>query len=274
MKNFLLFIVLLLGIVFYFGIHYALNNNDEGRILRIGVECDYPPNNWEENRMTDTNIPLSNKKGFYAEGYDVQIAKIVAKSIGANLEVKKIAWDDLIPALNRREIDAIFSGMLDTNERKKLISFSDVYGVQFIYSVMVKDSSKYSNAENLTDFEGARFVGQKGTNLDAAIEQLTGAIHLPPVDTVNKMFDELSADNADGIIVDSETITLYQKTYPHLKEIKFPEGKGFVFDYSGVCAGIHKQNLKLADEINNVLKNISLQDRQKIMDHSILRSEN
>ena len=272
MKNFLLVVVLLIGITFYFGIHYALNNNVD-RVLRVGVECDYPPNNWEENRRTDSNIPLANKEGFYAEGYDVQIAKIVAKSIRAELKITKIAWEDLIPALNRSEIDAIFSGMLDTRERKKLIAFSDVYGVQFIYSVLVKNNSKYSQAKNLTDFEGARFVGQKNTNLDAAINQLSGAIHLPPVDTVSEMFDELLADKADGIIVDSETIGLYQKTYPHLKEIKFPENKGFIFDYTGVCAGIHKQNLQLANEINSVLKNISQQDRQKIMDRSIIRSE-
>ncbi len=272
MKSFLLVVVLLIGITFYFEVHYALNNDSE-RVLRIGIECDYPPNNWEEERPTDSNVPLANKKDFYAEGYDVQVAKIVAKSIGAELEIKKIAWEDLIPALNNDEIDAIFSGMLDTSERKKLIAFSDVYGVQFIYSVMVKNGSKYSQAKNLTDFDGARFVGQKDTNLDTAINQLTGAIHLPPVNTVSEMFETLLADNADGIVVDSETVGLYHKTYSNLKEIKFPESKGFVFDYSGVCAGINKNNTKLLNEINTVLKNISQQERQKIMDNSIMRSE-
>ena len=273
MKNFLLIVVLLVGITFYFGIHYALNNNDEERVLRIGVECDYPPNNWEEPRHTGSNVPLINKEGFYAEGYDIQIAKIVAKAIGAKLEIKKIAWNDLIPALNRREIDAIFSGMLDTSERKKLIDFTETYEEKTTeYGVFVHKDGKWADAKNLTDFSGARFIAQKDTNLDAVINQLPGAVHLQPVDTVGKVFDSLIKNEADGTIVDVQFMNSYRKIYPDLEGITFPKDKGFVFNYSGICAGIRKNDAKLADEINNVLKNLSQQDRQKIMDRAIILS--
>ncbi|MBR2209166.1 MAG: transporter substrate-binding domain-containing protein [Synergistaceae bacterium] len=269
MKNFLLVAVMLFCITVYAGVRYDTKGD---RVLRVGTECDYAPNNWEEHRETDSNVPLANKEGYYAEGYDIQVAKIVAKSIGAKLEVRKIAWEDLIPALNRREIDAIFSGMLDTSERKQSIAFTDTYEDRVTeYAILVQKYGRWANAKKLTDFEGARFVGQEGTNLDDAIDQLPGAIHLPPVDTAAKMIEALNRGKADGIITDFEIMSSYVKTYPHLKAIRLPKNETFVFDYTGVCAGVRKTDVKLTKEINSALKNISQHERKRLMDRSVAR---
>jgi len=271
LKNFLLVAVLLLCASIFAAVHFNANE----RILRVGVECDYPPNNWEEERMSNINVPIVNKSGFYADGYDIQIAKIVAKSIGAELKIKKIAWEDLIPALNRREIDAIFSGMLDTSERKKLIDFSESYEERMTeYAILVQKDGPFADAKNLTDFVGARFVGQENSNFDDAIEQITGAIHLPPVAIASKMLEKLLKNEADGIVTDVELINSYVKNNPSLTGIIFPKDKSLVFDYTGVCAGVRKSDVNLTKEINVVLKNIPMQERQKIMDNSRLRSEN
>ena len=53
--------------------------------------------------------------------------------------------------------------------------------------------------------------------------------------------------------------------------IKFPRGEGFNFGYTGVCAGVRKDDKKLLEEINNVLDGLSKRDRQRIMDRSIAR---
>ena len=37
----------------------------------VGLECAYQPFNWTENKKTETNYPISNMKGKFAEGYDV-----------------------------------------------------------------------------------------------------------------------------------------------------------------------------------------------------------
>ena len=269
MKKFFLIAVLLLSASLYVGMRYAA---DSGRVLRVGVECDYAPNNWEENQPTAFNVPLANKEGAYAEGYDIQIAKIVAHSIGAKLEVKKIAWEDLIPALIRREIDVIFSAMLDTSERRKVINFTDTYEDRVTeYAILVQKNGAYTNSKKLTDFEGARFVGQEGTNLDVAIDQIPGVIHLPPVTTAHQMIDKLNKKEADGIITDFEIMNTYVRTYPHLKAIRLPKDETFVFDYTGVCAGVRKQDKELTKKINDALKQISQNERQRIMDRSIAK---
>ena len=277
MRSFILVVVLLVVSVFFFGIRYNTSNNvaEPERVLRVGVECDYPPNNWEDGRSTNFNIPLLNNEGFYADGYDVQIAKLAAKSIGAKLEVKKIAWEDLIPALNNNEIDVIFSGMLDTSARRKLIDFTESYEDRLtIYAICVRRNDKWSNAKTLEDFEGARFIGQVDTNLDTAIDQIPGVIHLPPVESSNQMLDALLNNEADGIISDHIIIQNYIKTHPELKLISLPEGKTFVFDYTGVCAGVRKTDEKLKQELNIIFKNLPSDERQRIMDGAIARHSN
>ena len=272
MKNFFLISVLLLCLSIYAGIRY---NAAGGRMLRVGTECDYAPHNWEEDHPTDSNVPLANKEGFYAEGYDIQIAKVVADSIGSKLEVKKLEWDDLIPALNRREIDAIFSGMLDSSARREVIAFSDIYEVQKIeYGVLVRKDGNYSKAKKMTDFAGARFVGQEDTNLDRGIAQLPGAVRLEPVKTTTEMFDKLFNGEVDGIIIGTEKISANVKAHPEIVGITFPEDEGFKFDYTGICAGVRKQDTRLQKEINDALRDLNQRERQRIMDRTIARDWN
>ncbi len=71
------------------------------RVLRVGVECDHQPYNWEENISSDTNFSIANNPGFLAEGYDVQIAALVANKINAKVEFHKIHWDNLIDTLSK-----------------------------------------------------------------------------------------------------------------------------------------------------------------------------
>ena len=268
MKKYIFFVIILLGFVIY-----AVGHNiNKVAVIRIGTECDYAPNNWEEHRETDTNIPLENEKGFYAEGYDIQIAKFVAGELGAKLVVKKIAWQDLIPALQRREIDAIFSGMLDTAERRRAIAFSDVYEVEETeYTIIVNKKGKYAAAKKFTDFNGAKFTAQKDTNLYNAIDQIPGAIPLAAVDTVQEMLNKLVNGEIDASIINLDTGHSYERMYKDLMVIRFPKGEGFQFDYKGICAGVRKKDKLLLDEINNALRKLSKRDRQRIMDRTIAR---
>ena len=254
------------------GFYYWGTGINKIEVIRVGSECDYAPNNWEEHRITNSNIPIENKDGFYAEGYDIQIAKLVAEHIGARLEVKKIEWQDLIPALQRREIDAIFSGMLDTDERKKLIAFSDTYDFQETeYAIIVNKGSKFSNAKKLNDFYGAVLSGQRGTLHDDAIEQIPGAIHTAPVDTFSEMVEKIVKHEIDGAVIDLDSGRIQEKAHSQLIVIRFPEGEGFKFNYTGTCAGVRKSDTRLLRAINDALGGLSKRDRQRIMDRTIAR---
>ena len=241
-------------------------------VLRIGVECDYAPNNWEEKRPSDFNVPLSNHEGSYAEGYDIQIAKLVAADMGVRLIVRKIAWNDLLPSLENGEIDAIFSGMLDTEERRKQIAFSDTYEVSATeYTIIVNNASPYVSAKAFSDFAGARIIAQKGTNLDAVIEQIPGVIHEKPTETVQEMLDAIVHSKVDGAVINVDTGRTYEAAYKNLTMIRFPEGRGFKLGFHGICAGVRKNDTELLHRINKALVGITRNERRRIMNDTVSR---
>ena len=268
MKKYLL-MILLLGVVGFYAHEYFA----EKRVLRIGVECDYAPNNWEEDRQSDSNFPIVNHKGFYAEGYDLQIAKRVADKMNADLEVKKVAWKDLPDALNKNEIDAIFSGMLDTEARKKFAAFSDVYDVtRTECTITVNTSSPYADSQSIADFSGAKLVAQKGTHLDDVIDQIDGVIHMPPVESISSMLEMVVQAKVDGTVVNLDTGQTYERMHENLRVIRFPEGEGFKLNFTGICAGVRKKDTALLQEINDALAKISPRERRMLMDRTIARA--
>lgn len=267
MKKYLLLILMLI-VAFYIHQRFA-----EKRVLRIGVECDYAPNNWEENLLSDSNFPIANNQGFYAEGYDLQIAKLIADEMHAVLEVRKVAWKDLPNALNKNEIDVIFSGMLDTDAHKQFAAFSNSYDVyRTEYTITANTSSSYINASNLADFAGAKLVAQKGTHLDDVIDQIDGVIHMPPVETIGDAIDMVIRGKADGCVVNLDTGQSYERRHNNLRVIRFPLGEGFRLNFSGICAGVRKKNTSLLNEINGALAKISTRERRMIMDRTIARA--
>ena len=168
--------------------------------LRVGMECAYAPNNWQESEATETNVPIENVPGAYAEGYDVQIARIIADYLGLELVIVKMDWDGLIPALNEGQIDAIIAGMMDTAARREAINFSVPYHATE-YGMMVNEGSPFESAKTIQDFAGASVLGQKDTALDTVIDQIEGVEHLNAVSSVPDMIARLQQGACDAITV-------------------------------------------------------------------------
>ena len=92
MKRILSLLVILLAVICLTGCGGGSSSNTKKFV--VGMECGYAPFNWTETVKTDTNVPISNLgNGAYAEGYDVQVAKIIADELGLELEIKALAWD-------------------------------------------------------------------------------------------------------------------------------------------------------------------------------------
>ena len=263
------FLAVLIGLCFYlFRGFFA-----EKLILRVGVECAYVPNNWLENEQTDSNLPVVNDPGHFAEGYDIQIAKLVAEELGAELQILKIEWNSLLDELNNGNIDVIFSGMLDTKPRREKAAFTDHYdAVDNEYTVIVDKTSSYLTARTIADFSGARIVGQGDTILDDLIAQMQGVVHMPPADSVTAIVNMVNDGKADGAVINLDTGESYLRKYDNLRLIRFHKDEGFHVDFTGTCAAVRKKDTKLLYEINKVLRGLSKWNRQQIMDRTLARA--
>lgn len=245
------------------------DTSKEKTVLRIGMECDYAPNNWQEDTATDTNLPISNLSGFYAEGYDIQMSKLLAEKMDVDIEIVKLAWTGLIQALKEGQIDMIIAGMADTSERKESIAFSNTYSVRKTeYVLVVKKDSKYVNATSIQDFSGATVIGQINTFYDTAIDQINGVVHAPAAQDVPNMTSQLQEGLVDAIVLDEDTAESKYKEDDDYKILTFDEGKGFTIDMTGACVGIRLEDTTLLKNVNDALAQIDTSTREKLMEEA------
>ncbi|MBQ3412716.1 MAG: transporter substrate-binding domain-containing protein [Oscillospiraceae bacterium] len=236
--------------------------------FRVGMECAYAPNNWQEATATETNVPIFNVPGAYAEGFDVQWAKIIADHLGLELVVIKMDWDGLIEALNKGQIDAIIAGMMDTAERRQSINFSSAYH-ETQYGMMVNAGSPFENAVSIQDFSGASVLGQKDTALDTVIDQINGVNHLPGVSSVPDMVARLQQGTCDALVINMENAPGYIATNPNFVAISFEEGNGFELPAKGACVGIRKTDDYLLSLVNEALATVDQAERDAMWDTAV-----
>lgn len=93
-----------------------------------GIDPNYPPFAYVDEK---TGQPA---------GFDVDSLNWIAKKMGFSVVHKPMAWDGIIPALVAGEIDMICSGMSITNERAKVVQFSNPYWQVWRVFVTRKDS--------------------------------------------------------------------------------------------------------------------------------------
>ena len=70
-----------------------------GKII-VGLECNYPSFNWTETSENNYTYKINGKSKEFAEGYDVEIAYLLAKSLDMTLEFEKMEWDALLSWAN------------------------------------------------------------------------------------------------------------------------------------------------------------------------------
>ena len=103
--------------------------DDDAPVLKVGMECAYEPFNWTTSLNDTYALPIVSgvRAGQYADGYDVQIAKYIADSMGMRLEIHAIEWGDLVPALEEGTIDCIIGGMSPSDDADSQLAFTVPY---------------------------------------------------------------------------------------------------------------------------------------------------
>lgn len=241
----------------------------DGKTLRVGMEAAYAPYNWQVSEASDYTIPIQNVNGAYADGYDVQFAKVVAKALNMEPVAVKMSFSGLIDALNNGQIDIIMAGMSETDERKQAIDFSDPYFVGR-FGLLVKNDSPYAKATSLADFSGSAVLGQKDTMLDTVIDEIPGVNHLTPVDSVPSQISQLNAGTCDAITYNTENTKGFLRSNPNLVAIQFAEGQGFSETVPN-NAGLKKGQDEILAKVNEAIATVSTDERQKIFDECVDR---
>lgn len=238
-------------------------------VLTVGMEVNYAPFNWTQPNDENGAVPLANSPGEYANGYDVWVAQQVAKDMGLDLEIIKIEWDGLVPALISGKIDCIISGMSPTPERREEVDFSDTYYFSDLVMVVRRDGP-YTEAHSLEDFEGAKITGQLNTFHYSVIDQIPGVDKQTALDSFPTMISALLSSKIDGYVSERPGAMAALHSQPELTFTAFDEGKGFESetDETSVAVALDKGS-GLMDDINHAVDQIDEEKQEEVMDHMV-----
>ena len=227
----------------------------EDGVLTVGMECAYAPYNWMQSDDANGAVPIANVPGSYANGYDVMMAKKICEANGWQLEVKKLDWDSLVPAVQNGDIDCAIAGQSMTADRDLVVDFAGPYLYASIVCLVQQDSP-LANATGISQLTGT-CTSQRGTIwYDTCLPQISGANIQAASDDAGAMLMAVSSGACDFVCTDMPTAQGAVLTYPNLKILDFSNSQdNFNVSAEEINIGIsvREGNKTLLDAMNKVL---------------------
>jgi len=165
--------------------------------LVVGMEPEFPP------------FESKNEKGEIV-GFDVDLARELAKDLGKELRIEEMAWDSLPTALATGKIDIIISGMTATEERAKSRSFTEPY----YHTKLCLLVNARSGIEKPDDVHGKRLAVKLGTTGDIQAQEKFADAKIVKFDAESACALEVVSGRADAFLYDRHSILRHHRNHP------------------------------------------------------------
>lgn len=183
-------------------------------------------------------------------GFDVDLAKEVAKRMGTKVEFKVIDWNNKEAEITSRNIDMIWNGLDIIEDYKRYMIFSKPYMDNRQIIAVAKDNPE--DIHVLGDLEGKIVATQAGSNSedyidsDDALRKSFAAFKT--YRTIGEGFEGLNKGKFDALIVD-EVAARYEKNKNHGA---FDIVEVMVGSPTKFGIGFSKGNTELRDRVQKV----------------------
>lgn len=165
--------------------------------LVVGTSADYPP--YEFHKQVNGKDEIV--------GFDIEIAKQIAKDMGVKLELKEIEFKGLLEALQAGKIDMVIAGMNPTEERAKQVDFSKRYYTA-VQSIIIRKEDQ-DKIKSIADLKGKQVGVQLSTTQeDIAKDQITGG-KIKSLDLVTNLILELKSKKVDAVVLENPVAVAY-----------------------------------------------------------------
>ena len=248
----------------------AASTGESGGVLRVGMECAYPPFNWSQDTETTPDgskaVPIYDSN-LYTYGYDVAVAQMIADKLGMELEIHKVEWSSIGISMDAGDYDCIIAGMGRTAEREMAYSFTDPYYYRD-NCIVVKKDGPYADVTGLSQLagKGCKATTQLGTGWIPLLDQIEGAETGMNYETTSECFMAVSNGVADVCIVDLPTAQSALLTNKDLKIITLDKNDTFTGDEEmvNVCIATRKDDTALRDKIQGAMDELGWNDKDKM----------
>lgn len=225
-----------------------------GKIV-LGTSPDYPPYEFIKSVNGKETIV----------GFDIEIAKEIAKDLGVELEIKSMDFKGLLGALQAGNVDFVLSGMTPDEERKQSVDFSNIYYTA-VQKIVVRAEDK-DKIKSVDDLKGKKVGVQKG-----AIQEEIAAKQMPNSEAkaLGKITDivlALKTKKVDAAIIEEPVA----KSYVNANNDLAVSDIVLKTEDAGSAVAVKKGNKELVDEINKTLDRLS---KDKTIDKLVTEATN
>lgn len=177
--------------------------------LRVGLEAGYMP------------FEMRDKRGEII-GFDIDLAKLMARSMGVKVTFVNTQWDGIIPALLTNKFDILMSGMTVTAERNLQVNFAQPYIT--IGQTILINKRNAEKVKSYKDLNAPEFIiaTKLGTTGEIATHRYLPKAKIKTFETEADAALEVRNGRADAFVYDLPYNVVYAAQYHdaliHLKE--------------------------------------------------------
>jgi polar amino acid transport system substrate-binding protein len=201
--------------------------------IRVGVNPTLPP------------LALLNEKN-ELDGFDVEVAGLIAKKLGVKLVLERVGSPDRIPFVVADKIDFVMGAMTRTADRAKVIDFTvPVHTEQF--GVLTTEKKPFKALADLNK-ESVMMIQVRGTTPIAYLEKNLPKAKVLLLDNYPDVIKALADGRGDAMLDVVDFVGKYMNQYKNVKWRVIETGSPTDVYY---CAlGVSKGNYGLRDWLN------------------------
>lgn len=155
-------------------------------------------------------------------GFEVDLARAIARELGVEARQAQNAWDSLIPALERGDFDIALNGLEITPAKKQAVLFSCPY---YIYTTQLAVRKDDDRIRGIADLSG-RKVGTLSGSVAQEILQKIPNVEVRIYTGQAEPYEDLVIGRIDAVLMDSPIAAYYAKPNPALRYAGPPTGEG------------------------------------------------
>lgn len=207
--------------------------------LRVGFEAGYVP------------FEMTDKNGRFV-GFDIDMAKEMAKAMGVKFVPVNTAWDGIIPALLSNKFDIIMSGMTVTQERNLKVLFADPYII--VGQTILLNKKHEGEVKSYKDLNDAKYTvtSKLGTTGEQAVKRYIPKAQYKSFETETEAFLEVLNGKADAYVYDLPNC-VYQYAQQGKGKVVFLDEP---FTYEPLAWAINKGDPDFLNWLNNFLRQV------------------
>lgn len=208
----------------------------DDNVIRVGTDATFPPMEFvKDGKRT---------------GFDIELMEALAKTMGKKIQWIDIDFKGLIPGLISNRFDIAASAIYMTDERRKVVNFSDPYYRGGLAVLVRRDDTSIKVPEDLN--RGKRVSVQVGTKSVSYLRDNFPGVERVEVEKNQAMFDLLATGRVNAVVTGRPAAVEYARTQPLVRVLD----KGLTTELYGFA--LRKNDTALVEQLNKALQTLRM----------------